>query len=355
MSGTSLDGVDAVLVDFSIPPWKVIARAYQAFPGQLRTELLALQQTGPNEIHEAARAAQQCVEIYAAVVKGLLQQTALSATTIAAIGAHGQTVRHQPALGYSIQLNNPALLAELTGIKVVADFRSRDIAAGGQGAPLVPAFHKALFGHSELHRVIVNIGGIANLTDLPPHGTVRGFDIGPGNMLLDAWCQQKQNQTYDVDGQWAMSGTLIPELLNRMLDEPYFKSPPPKSTGRDLFNSAWLGSKGVNGHQAQDVQATLLELTAITITQAIDEYCRDSTEIVICGGGAKNRALFGRLMSLLAPRRVQTSVALGIQVDAVEAMAFAWLAKRALAGEAGNLPEVTGARGARVLGAIYAA
>jgi len=356
MSGTSLDGVDAVLADFShaITP-RLIAQQHIAFDPPLRAELLALNHAGENELARAALAANALARHYAHAVQALLAQA--QPGDIAAIGCHGQTVRHRPELGYTLQLNNPALLAELTGITVIADFRSRDIAAGGQGAPLVPAFHAVVFSHSTKHRVIVNIGGIANLTDLPVDGTIIGFDCGPGNILLDAWCVAHTGHAYDNNGAWAASGKVIPELLAALLQAPYFKQRPPKSTGRDVFHSGWLQPFLQAAYAPQDVQATLLKLTVKTIWQAIHDYCPDTQEVFVCGGGARNSALINSLRHAFAESAVPVALTdvLGIPAEQVEALAFAWLARQTQHGEAGNLPAVTGAKHPCVLGAIYPA
>ena len=269
------------------------------------------------------------------------------------VGVHGQTLRHRPDEGWTLQLNNPARVAERTGVTIVADFRSRDVAAGGQGAPLVPAFHAALF-RGGTHRVIVNIGGIANLTDLPPAGVVRGFDTGPGNALLDLWHARHRGGAYDRDGEWARAGRVDAALLSALLDEPYFARKPPKSTGRDLFRANWLDVK-LAGRTlpSHDVQATLVALTARTIADAIRAECAGAVEVLVCGGGANNAAVMGVLAELLAPRAVTTTAQHGVAVEHVEALAFAWLARETLAARPGNLPAVTGARGPRVLGAIY--
>lgn len=357
MSGTSLDGVDAVLADFSAESPQLIASQHIGFDGTLRAELLALNQPSENELERAALAANQLARHYAMAVQALLAQQQINAQQVAAIGCHGQTVRHRPELGYTLQLNNPALLAELTGISVVADFRSRDIAAGGQGAPLVPAFHAAAFSHPLKHRVIVNIGGIANLTDLPVDGKIIGFDCGPGNMLLDAWCAAHTGHAFDDNGAWAASGKMIPALLTALLQEPYFQQRPPKSTGRDLFNSAWLQPFLRADYAPHDVQATLLQLTVQTISQAIKDYCAGAQEVFVCGGGARNGALMNALRHAFAENTlpVALSDALGVPAEHVEALAFAWLARQTLQGEAGNLPAVTGAQHPCVLGAIYPA
>jgi anhydro-N-acetylmuramic acid kinase len=246
-------------------------------------------------------------------------------------------------------------LAEGTGITVVADFRSRDVAAGGQGAPLVPAFHAAVFAVADRHRVVVNIGGIANLTDLPPGGPVRGFDTGPGNTLLDAWCERHIGAPYDRNGAWGGGGRAISELLHALRAEPYFALPPPKSTGRDRFHLRWLGKYLRASYAPQDVQRTLIALTAQSIVAAIDQHCAGASEVLVCGGGAQNTVLMGELEAALAPRRVATTAAEGIATNEVEALAFAWLARETIAGRPGNVPTVTGARGPRVLGAVYRA
>lgn len=356
MSGTSLDGVDTVTVAFDADaPLSTHHHYYCRFDATLRAELLALNTPGNNEIERAALAGNALSHLYATAVRNLLASAEIQPHQIAAVGCHGQTIRHRPDQGFTTQIFNPALLAELCGIPVVADFRSRDIAAGGQGAPLVPAFHAAAFRHPHAHRVIANIGGIANLTNLPPHGTIGGFDCGPGNILMDAWTVQHLDANYDADGRWAASGEVIPALLNRMLDEPFFAAPPPKSTGRDLFNLTWLQQLPLTGYPPADIQATLLELTARGIADAVGSYCQGADEIYLCGGGAYNSALSRRLIQMLPAIRLDKSDVLGIPVDQVEATAFAWLARQTIHGEPGNLPEVTGAKGLRILGGIYPA
>jgi anhydro-N-acetylmuramic acid kinase len=357
MSGTSVDGVDAVLADLSAAPHSVAA-AHVAFPDALRRELNALQTSGADELHRAALAANALMDCCAGAVGAVLRQAGIGHPAIAAIGVHGQTVRHRPDLGYTTQLANPARLAEATGITVVADFRSRDVAAGGQGAPLVPALHAALFRLHDRHRVVINLGGIANVTDLPPAGPVRGFDTGPGNTLLDAWCERHTGERFDRDGAWGATGRLNAELLAALRSDAYFARPPPKSTGRDHFHLAWLERHLAPLRPAPrpiDVQRTLLALTARTIAEAVAAHCGSATEVLICGGGAHSAALRSELDAALVPRTVATTATLGIPVGEVEALAFAWLAREALAGRASSLPEVTGARGSRILGAIYRA
>lgn len=351
MSGTSLDGVDGVLVDFEETP-RLISHAHIDFPATLRDELLNLCTPSSNELHRAAIAGQTLSHLYAQVVHELLSGTDYP---VSAIGCHGQTIRHYPSDGYTIQLFNPALLAELTGLTVIADFRSRDIAAGGQGAPLVPAFHNAVFRHPLRHRVVVNIGGIANLTDIPPTGEICGFDCGPGNILLDGWINKCLGKPYDDNGNWAKLGKVQPELLAKFLDEPYFDIKPPKSTGRELFNMGWLIARIGEAFSPTDVQATLVELTACGVAYAIKRHCGEVEEVYVCGGGAYNNAIMERLTSLLGEIQLLTTDKLGIPAEHVEAFAFAWLASQTLDGRPGNLPTVTGANGARILGAIYPA
>jgi anhydro-N-acetylmuramic acid kinase len=355
MSGTSIDGVDAVLADFGAQPWRIRAHRHMSFDAALRAELDALQKTGADELHRAALAANALMDRCAVAVSGIVADAGLRALDIAAVGLHGQTLRHRPDLQFTLQLANPARLAESCGIAVVADFRSRDVAAGGQGAPLAPGLHAALFRDEALHRVVVNIGGIANITDLPPHGPVRGFDTGPGNTLLDAWCLRHQHVAFDRDGAWAAAGHAIPALLEALRADPYFAMPPPKSTGRDRFNLGWLEARLQASYAPPDVQRTLLALTAATIAQAIATHCQGAKEVIVCGGGAQNGALLRELASVIGAQALATTQAYGVPVTQVEGLAFAWLARETLAGRPGNLPTVTGARGGRILGAVYPA
>jgi anhydro-N-acetylmuramic acid kinase len=353
MSGTSLDGVDAVLVDFAGPRFTLAGHVHRRFDSALRDELLALQHSGPDELHRAALCANALSRAYAEAVSALLSGASLDARTLRAIGCHGQTLRHRPDAGYTIQLCNAALLAELAGVRVVADFRSRDVAAGGQGAPLAPAFHAAALRASDEDRAILNLGGIANLTWLPARGTVSGFDTGPGNCLLDLWAQRHLGKPMDEDGRWAASAAPDAALLAAFLSEEYFSRPPPKSTGRDLFNEAWLLRHAGAARDPRVVQATLLELTARSVADAFRAHCGGATRTIVCGGGVRNGRLMGRLGELLAPLPLESSARHGIDPALVEAAAFAWLAREALAGRPGSLPSVTGAAGPRVLGAIY--
>jgi anhydro-N-acetylmuramic acid kinase len=355
MSGTSVDGIDAVVADLSVAPYRTLGHAHVGFDSVLRAELTLLQQKGADELHRAAVAANSLMDCCQAAISALLLSAGIDAKQIAAVGLHGQTVRHRPDLGYTTQLANPARLAEATGMTVVADFRSRDVAAGGQGAPLVPAFHAVLFASRDCHRVVVNIGGIANVTDLPPDGNIRGFDTGPGNTLLDAWCERHTGQSYDRDGAWGARGNIIAALLSALTKDPYFALPPPKSTGRDRFHLRWLERHLRSSFPPVDVQRTLVALTARTVAGAIAEHCAGSTAVLVCGGGALNAALMADLAAAVHPRAVSTTAAYGVPVDEVEALAFAWLARETLAARPGNLPVVTGARGSRILGAIYRA
>lgn len=357
MSGTSLDGVDAALVSFDSSTPSLIQTIFLPYDDQLRSQLLALNQAGHDELHRAALLSNKLSRLYADAVADLLVNSNISSRSITAIGCHGQTVRHCPQFerAYSIQLGNAALLAELTGITVVADFRSRDIAAGGQGAPLVPAFHRILFGHTTLHRVIINIGGIANITGLPPNGKVVGFDCGPGNMLMDAWCMQHKGNAYDYNGSWAETGQIIPELLEAFLAFPFFALPPPKSTGREMFSEDWLSHYLRGDEVPENVQATLLKLTTEVIARSILHHFPATEEVYLCGGGAHNGKLVAELKAALPGKSVELTDVLGIDADWMEAFAFAWLAKQTLNKAPGNLPAATGAQGNRILGAIYQA
>ena len=395
MSGTSLDGVDGVLLKWqdSAPSGvsvehdvsssllsdtrhlKVLLHAFQPFDAEFRAELLSLNTPGNNELHRAALAANRLARDYAKVVHALLNESGMQANDIQAIGAHGQTVRHRPlefyadpstgqsAVGYTLQLNNPALLAELTGIDVVAEFRTRDLAAGGQGAPLVPAFHAEIFGASTHTVAVVNIGGISNISVLKNTSSqsqtrstsraITGFDCGPGNALMDHWVHLHQGQDFDANGVWAAQGKVIPALLQSLLSEPFLHQIPPKSTGRDLFNPTWLQQHLQTEFAAADVQATLCEFTALAIANDLKRHAPDAKQLWVCGGGALNGHLMSRLKVHAPSVQVASTEAHGLPPLQVEAAAFAWLAAKTMKRETGSLESVTGARGARVLGAIF--
>jgi len=369
MSGTSMDGVDGVLVDFGDAGFsrpQVLADAHVALPPALAAELLALNQPGADELQRAALAANALARLQADVVARLLETTATAADDVRAVGSHGQTVRHRPGefdgTGFTLQLNNGALLAEACGIDVVCDFRSRDVAAGGQGAPLVPAFHRDVFAGAG-PRAILNVGGIANVTLLPsPASTptdsapLAGFDTGPGNALMDHWCSSHTGARYDDDGRWAASGRVDETLLAELMADAYFRRTPPKSTGRDLFNADWLAqalARAGGARAAADVQATLLELTARAAIDALRGAAPGTRELLVCGGGARNGALMARLAALWPGLAVAPTDRAGLPAQQVEAAAFAWLAKQFCDRLPGNHPMVTGAAGLRVLGALY--
>jgi anhydro-N-acetylmuramic acid kinase len=371
MSGTSMDGVDGVLADFGADVrsgLQVRADAHVAMPPALGAELLALNTSGPDELQRAALAANALARLQAEVVARLLEKSGVEAAAVRAVGSHGQTVRHRPGefdgTGFTLQLNNGALLAEACGIDVVCDFRSRDVAAGGQGAPLVPAFHRDVFA-SATPRAILNIGGIANLTLLPStdelaptHGTLGGFDTGPGNALMDHWCKLHTGAAFDDDGRWAASGRVDSPLLAALLADAYFAKAPPKSTGRDLFNADWLSralARAGGTRAPADVQATLLELTARSALDALRASAPGTRELLVCGGGARNGALMARLGAVWPGLAVASTDTAGLPAMQVEAAAFAWLARQFCERHPGNHPGVTGAAGLRVLGALYPA
>lgn len=356
MSGTSLDGLDIALVSQE-GTTRLIGSRYVPLPESLRAELLALCTSGNDEVARVALAENAWATLAAGGINDLLTQAGITPGQVRAIGSHGQTIRHEPARGFTVQIGNPALLAERTGITVVSDFRRRDVAAGGQGAPLVPAFHEALFAAQGNAVAVLNVGGFSNLSLIRPGRPVCGFDCGPGNVLLDAWINACRGELFDRDGAWAASGVVDQALLNTLLADPFFATTGPKSTGREVFNLAWLQHHLAKHPQVSqvDVQATLLELTARTVTEALLRAMPAPEGVFVCGGGAHNAALMARLQSLLPESRVLGTDALGVDPDWMEAMAFAWLAHCCLEGIPANRPEVTGARGLRVLGAIYPA
>jgi len=352
MSGTSMDGIDAALVDFSSATPSVVKTASINWSPTLKEKLSTAATGGFLTANQWGELDSEVGQAFADAALEVSQ----GIKAIAAIGSHGQTVAHQPkgTNGFSVQLGNANIIAEKTGITTVADFRRRDIAAGGQGAPLVPPFHAAIFGDANKHRVIVNIGGIANITSLPSSGNnIIGFDTGPGNHLMDKWISLHQGVSFDQAGQWASTGTVIHELLEQLLSDHYFSQAAPKSTGTDIFSLNWLNQHSPNG-AAEDVMATLLELSVQSIAKGVQSLATPVDEVFVCGGGAHNRALMDRLTELLkAP--VNSTAALGVDPDWVEAIAFAWLAKQTMEQKPGNLSSATGANGQRILGAIYQA
>lgn len=360
MSGTSLDGIDAVavrLADDTLP--ELVATRQHPLPGELRDELERLTRPGPDELQRMGAADVRLGRELARAVNALLKDAGIAADTVQAIGSHGQTLRHNPGgdTPTSLQIGDPNIVAEETGITTVADFRRGDMAAGGQGAPLVPAFHRAVFTRPGEQRAVLNIGGIANLTLLPadPAAPVTGFDTGPGNALLDAWIRRHRHQSHDADGAWAASGEVHPDLLAALLADPYFRAAPPKSTGRDHFHLDWARARwpGLDRLDPADVMATFLELTAVSIRDALQASAPATTRLLVCGGGVHNTRLMQRLQALLPAMTVESTASVGLDPDWIEAMAFAWLARETLAGRPGNLPAATGARQAVVLGAIY--
>jgi len=362
MSGTSLDAVDAALISIGNEQIRLEHALSTPLPANLKAQILELCAGTSNEIELLGQVDRELGSLFASAALNLCQAAGVSPTNITAIGSHGQTVRHRPPdkqraadAAFSLQIGDPNTITELTGITTVADFRRRDIAAGGQGAPLVPAFHAAAFSQIGHERVIVNIGGMANISLLKADGEIFGFDTGPGNVLMDSWIKHCHGQAFDRDGEWAQSGTLNQQLLNTLLNDPYYAVLGPKSTGREQFNLAGLLSilERLDDISPKDVQATLLELTAHSICAAIDQCSQGRGEVFICGGGSANLALCSRIQSLLPNQKLATTDMLGIHPDWVEAAAFAWLAKQSIAGLAGNVPAVTGAKGARILGAIY--
>lgn len=359
MSGTSVDAIDAVLARFT-PSFDILARDSSPIAPDTRAAILALAEGDHDDLDALGTLDRHLGEQFADAANRLIEHSGIPRQQICAIGSHGQTVRHRPELGFTLQIGDPSRIAELTGIRTIADFRRRDVAAGGQGAPLVPAFHRDLFQTTSADRVIVNIGGMANLTSLPAGQpeAVTGFDTGPGNVLLDAWMQHCQNRPCDLNGAWGASGQPNETLLAALLDEPFFRQPPPKSTGREMFHLNWLRTK-LNGlgstPAAADVQATLVELTARSIRDSILPLGLARPAVFVCGGGAHNSFLMQRLQALLPHSHVGSTAELGLDPDWVEAAAFAWLAWRTDQNLSGNLPAVTGAQGERVLGAIYPA
>ena len=358
ISGTSADGIDAALVSFEPHCHLVFGRTY-AWEAGLRGRLVELGQGGEaTSLEELGELDTLLARAFAEAALQAIADAGLDRDRVHAIGSHGQTVRHRPesAAAFTWQMGDGNVIAERSGITTVADFRRRDVAAGGHGAPLMPAFHAAMLGNASEDRAVLNLGGIANFTLLPRSGPVRGFDTGPANALMDAWCERHTGRHYDAGGALAGSGRPDPALLQRLLDEPWFSLPPPKSTGREQFHLAWLESRlAGDGLSPADVQATLLELSAVTIADALLATQPQTRRVLGCGGGVHNAALMGRISAHLPGVVVESTASHGLDPDYVEAMGFAWLARETLAGRPGNLPSVTGARGRRVLGAIYPA
>ncbi len=356
ISGTSMDAIDAALVDFDAAPLSIIATSATPFEPKLKRRISALiDQAERVSLDEVGQIDVELGRAFAQAALALMQSAGISANRVTAIGSHGQTLRHRPDLGvpFTWQIGDPNVLAEMTGVSVVADFRRRDVAAGGQGAPLLPVFHDQVFRSDEEDRVIANLGGIANITILTQGSSVTGFDTGPANRLLDAWIAEHQGKDFDAGGAWAASGQVDETLLNELLDEPYLRLAPPKSTGRELFNLSWLKSRlGLFSRPPGDVQATLQQFTARTLADAVRQYAPGAA-LYVCGGGAHNLGLLSAVAALIAPNRVASTAALGLDPDYVEAVAFAWFAKRTLEGLTSSAGSVTGAQGARILGGVY--
>ncbi|WP_193166059.1 anhydro-N-acetylmuramic acid kinase [Microbulbifer hainanensis] len=361
MSGTSVDSIDAVLVDFGEKDTlqtKIVSTLGHPISPALREAILALCAPGPSELDRAGQLDREIGQVFADAVLSLLDRAGVQPGDVAAIGSHGQTVRHRPpgsvSLPFSLQLGDPNSIAALTGITTVADFRRRDMALGGQGAPLMPAFHQAAFA-TDRDRAVVNIGGMANITELSADGSVYGYDTGPGNALLDYWVGLHKGKSYDEDGAWAASGRVHPELLNRLMADPYFAAKPPKSTGRETFNASWLEGASAGLEVAPvDIQATLAEVTAASIADAAHQFASGG-ELLVCGGGARNKDLMARLRRRLPTWSIACTGSYGIDADWLEAVGFAWLARQTLLGLPGNCPGVTGARKKTILGGIYPA
>ena len=359
ISGTSADGIDAALVRFTDTRPALVAGLTHAWDEPLRQRILAVAQDEERlDLDGYGHLDVAVARAFADAAHAVLAKAGVKAAEVRAIGSHGQTIRHRPDGEYpfTLQIGDPSVIAERTRIDTIADFRRADVAAGGQGAPLVPAFHATVLRPDKGARVVLNLGGIANVTRLTPDGQVTGFDTGPANGLMDAWCLRHRGEAFDRDGLFAATGTIDPDLLAELLDDPYFVLPPPKSTGREHFHLAWLDAHPrVAEVSPEDVQATLMALSSISIGDAIRQYAGDATDVVACGGGVHNAVLMHAIEGRLEGRTLHVSSAFGIDPDQMEAMGFAWLAFRRLRGEPGNLPAVTGARGPRLLGALYAA
>ncbi len=361
MSGTSLDGVDLVAVSFE--PLKLHATLTIPFPEQLRNDLIDLTLPADNEIERMGVADVALARLIGESINRLIAENHLDKSQIRTVGSHGQTIRHRPEAGFSLQIGDPNLIAEVTGLPVVADFRRRDMAAGGQGAPLVPAFHQAIFQDQMVHRITLNLGGMANISVLPAGqpDQVFGYDTGPANILMDAWCFQETGQTFDQDGAWAATGQMNEALLSQLLSHDYFARPFPKSTGREDFNLEWLqqqiddvqlSDSSLDHISPQDIQATLLQFTAQTVIDAILQTDLATGELWLCGGGAYNRTLWHAIANGIPQWSLKSTLEIGLAPTWVEATAFAWLARQRMLGLSGNLPAVTGAQGLRILGTL---
>jgi anhydro-N-acetylmuramic acid kinase len=367
ISGTSADGIDAALVRFTddgdTTHCELVHGRTYPWPEELRSRLITLGQGAPvNSLDEVGTLDVRIGEHFAAAALQLARDAGITARDVLAIGSHGQTLRHRPAgaafdgrYPFTMQLGDAHLIAERSGITTVADFRRRDVAAGGHGAPLLPALHNALLHSPREDRAVLNLGGIANFTLLPAHGNVRGFDTGPANALMDAWCARHTGQAFDAGGAFAAQGACDAALLQRLLDEAWFALPPPKSTGREVFHLEWVEARLRGNETAADVQATLLELTAASVAGALLAHQPGTRRVLVCGGGVHNARLLERIAARLPDAVVESTARHGVDPDFVEAMGFAWLARQALLGKPGNLPSVTGARGPRVLGVVYPA
>lgn len=363
MSGTSADAIDAVILEVSADgrPRRLLGAHQEPLPAELRAAIHQFASPSTDELERMEIASVRLGRLFARAAEAVLKRTQIARSDIRAIGSHGQTIRHKPdgSEPYTLQIGEPAIIVEQTGITTVANFRARDLAAGGEGAPLVPAFHEAAFRSASAPRAIVNLGGIANVTFLPTdqRERVTGFDVGPGNVLLDQWMHKHRHEPFDRNGDWARSGRIDPDLVKRLLADPYFSRRPPKSTGREYFHLEWLAA--VLGDECriapEDVQASLVQLTAESVADALMQHASRPQEVFLCGGGAKNTFLLEALADRLAPIPVGLTDALGFPAQWVEAAAFAWLAHQTLEGRPGNIPSVTGARHAVVLGAIYKA
>lgn len=362
MSGTSVDAIDSALVRCRHDGVEILATHQHTIPAELKQQIAAISHSGTDEIERMGILDRELGRLFAEATLQLLSAYGIQPRQVEAIGSHGQTIRHRPPSGapnsmasFTLQIGDPNTIAELTGITTVADFRRRDIAAGGEGAPLAPAFHAAVLAKAGVNRAIVNIGGIANATVLTGSELQMGFDTGPGNTLLDHWIHRHKGDPYDREGKWSAGGEVNLALLEQLLEHPYFQQSGPRSTGKEAFNLAWLDSnlEEFGDITAQDVQATLADLTTTSIVRAIESCPFDVTEVYVCGGGSHNSHLMARLFAQMAPATVASTATIGMDPDWVEAATFAWLARRTLDGLAGNSQVVTGASGARVLGGVY--